>query len=95
MKSVIFAAAGFLAFAAPAFAQSTPSSNATSQGDATTSGNGAGAPSASTPAGKVATSGLGSAAPSAVPSMSGAPIPQAQAPTADSSTTGTTTAPGK
>ena len=95
MKSVILAAAAFLAVTAPAFAQQTPNSNASALGGATTSGNGAGAPSAATPQGQIATSGPGSASPAAVPSMSGSPVPQAQAPTADSSTTGSTTAPGK
>ena len=60
MKAITIATAGFLALSLPAFAQRTPASNATSLGDATTSGNSAGAPSASTPAGEISTTGPGS-----------------------------------
>ncbi len=91
MKTAFFAAAAFLALGTPAFAQSNPTANATTLGTATTSGNGAGAPSASTPAGQVSSAGGGSASPQAVPSVGTSPANAP--PTADSSTTGTTTAP--
>ena len=98
MKSLMVATVGFLAFALPAFAQSTPTSNATALGTSTTSGNGAGMPSAGTPQGQLGSSGPGTASPATVPSMGvqpGGGVPQALHPTADSSTTGTTTAPSK
>ena len=90
MKSVMIAAAGFLMVAAPAFAQA-PKTNATVEGTATTSGNGAGVPSASTPAGQIATTGPVVASPAAQPSVN---TPGATAPgaTADSTVTGTTDA---
>ncbi len=97
MKCFIIAA-GFLALALPAFAQGVPSSNATTLGTETTSGNGAGAPSASTPQGQIATTGGMSAEAPAVPAegtrLSGV-VPQAQHPTADSSVTGTTNTPSR
>lgn len=95
MKSLFIVAAGFLALTAPAMAQS-PTSNATTLGSGTTAGNGAGMPSASTPAGQLKTTGFGGpASPPAVASMGAQPngaVPQALNPTPDSSVTGTTTA---
>ena len=94
MKLAMIAAAAGFALATPAFAQA-PNSNATTLGTETTSGNGAGAPSAATPQGQIATTGSVVAAPPAVsslePRVSGV-VPQAAHPTADSSTTGATAA---
>jgi hypothetical protein len=97
MKSVFALTAAFLLAGAPAFAQSTPSDNAAIQGGETTPGNGAGMPSSATPMGKISTVGgdaTTTIAP-AVPALSGSPTAQAMHPTADSSTTGTTSAPAK
>ncbi len=94
MKSVIIAAGAFLAIATPAFAQA-PSSNATTLGTETTSGNSAGAPSAATPQGQIATTGGVTAEAPSVPSLEARPsgvVPQALHPTADSSVTGSTAA---
>ncbi len=97
MKSLVIVTAGLLALSVPAMAQTTPSTNATTQGTETTSGNGQGMPTAATPAGQLSTTGGAvPVAPPAVSSMSVRPngaVPQALAPTADSSTTGVTTPP--
>ena len=88
MKTAMITAAAFLTLSVAAFAQT----NATSAGTATTAGNSAGAPSASTPAGQIATTGAVTAAPPGVSAMQTPGMP-APAPTADSKVTGTTTAP--
>ena len=90
MKPFVIATLGLLVFSLPALAQRSPTSNATSLGDATTSGNSAGMPSASTPAGQITTTGTGRATPRAVPARRVRGRVQA-APTADSTVTGTTT----
>ena len=90
MKALIIATAGFLALGLPAYAQS-PSNNATTSGTATTPGNSAGAPAASTPPGQVATTGgVVSASPPAVQQARPTALSPTPAPTADSTTTGTT-----
>ena len=91
MKTIILASTGFLLMAVPVFAQTTPNSDSTALGDATTSGNAAGMPSAGTPAGEMKTTGSVNAAPAAVPSHGGTPVAQATNPTADSTVTDTTT----
>ena len=65
MKLGLVAALFALTFNLPVVAQTTPSSNASAAGTATTSGNGAGMPSAATPAGQIATSTSVGPAPSA------------------------------
>ena len=91
MRSIIIAASGFLVLSIPAFAQTRPSSNASVLGTETTEGNAAGAPSAATPAGQISTTGPGLASPMGVPALGGPAPAQATSPSADSSTTDTTT----
>ena len=86
MKTIILAIAGLLTLAYPALAQT----NATTLGSETTAGNGAGMPSASTPAGQVTTTGGPSASPAATSAFSASPAQRAPTATADSTTTGTT-----
>jgi hypothetical protein len=90
MKALVIAAAGFLALSLPSFAQTTPTSNATSLGTATTAGNSAGAPQASTPQGQLSTTGgappVGGSSP-----VGGGTVPKATTPSADSAVTGTST----
>ena len=86
MKTIILATVGLLTLAYPALAQR----NATTLGSETTAGNGAGAPSASTPAGQVTTTGGPSASPGAISAFSASSGQRAPIATADSTTTGTT-----
>ena len=86
MKTIILATAGLLTLAMPASAQR----NATTLGSETTSGNGAGMPSASTPAGQVTETGRGSAEPGATSAFRTSRLQRAPTATADSTTTGTT-----
>lgn len=88
MRISIVAAAALMACSVAAFAQTAPSSNATTLGTESAPGNSSGMPSAATPAGQIATTGMG-ASPSGTSAFATAGQ-RAPTPTADSTTTGTT-----